>query len=58
MVACHLNFKFQIFALLKGIEELGVTHFIVDIPYGSCLVTKVLKQNWTFRTKSYNSVLQ
>jgi hypothetical protein len=33
MIACHLNFQFQIFALLNGTKELGVVHFIVDVPY-------------------------
>jgi hypothetical protein len=42
----------------EGTKDLGATHFIVDIPQGSCLVIKVLKRNRTFRTKSYNSVLQ
>jgi hypothetical protein len=32
MVACHLNFKFQVLALLKGTKELGVAHFFVDLP--------------------------
>jgi hypothetical protein len=32
MVACHLNFQFQVLALLKGTKELGVAHFIVDTP--------------------------
>jgi len=34
MVAWHLNFQFQVLALLKGIKELGVVHFTVDAPYG------------------------
>jgi hypothetical protein len=58
MVACHLNFQFQVLAFLKGTKELGVTHFIADVQQGSCLVKKVLKRIWTFKTKSYNSVLQ
>jgi hypothetical protein len=33
MVACHLNFQFQGFVLLKGIKELGVAHYIVDAPH-------------------------
>jgi hypothetical protein len=32
MVACHLNFQFQILALLKRTKELDVVHFIVDAP--------------------------
>ncbi len=32
MVACHLNFQFQVLVLLKGTKELGLAHFIVDIP--------------------------
>jgi len=32
MVACHLNFQFQAFVLLKGTKELGVVHYIVDAP--------------------------
>jgi hypothetical protein len=32
MVACHFNFKFQVLVLLKGTKELGVAHFIVDLP--------------------------
>jgi hypothetical protein len=33
MVACHLNFQFQILIPLKGKKELGVVHFIVDTPF-------------------------
>ncbi len=33
MVACHLNFQFQVLTLLKGTKELGVVHFIVDTPF-------------------------
>jgi hypothetical protein len=29
MVACHLNFQFQVLALLKGTKELGVANFNV-----------------------------
>jgi hypothetical protein len=32
MVTCHLNFQFQVLALLKGTKDLGVAHFIVDVP--------------------------
>jgi hypothetical protein len=28
MVACHLNFQFQILALLERTKELGLAHFI------------------------------
>jgi len=31
MVACHLNFQFQVFVLLKGTKELGVIHYTVDL---------------------------
>jgi hypothetical protein len=30
MVACHLNFQFQVFTFLKRIKELGVVHFTMD----------------------------
>jgi hypothetical protein len=30
MVACHLNFQFQVLALLKGTKEFGMAHFTVD----------------------------
>jgi len=32
MVACHLNFHFQVLAFFKGTKELGVTHFTMDVP--------------------------
>ncbi len=32
MVACHLNFQFQVLTLLKRTKELGLAHFIVDVP--------------------------
>ncbi len=32
MVACHLNFQFQVLTLLKRTRELGLVHFIVDVP--------------------------
>jgi hypothetical protein len=32
MIACRLNFQFQVLALLKGTKELGLAHFIVDVP--------------------------
>jgi hypothetical protein len=36
MVACHFNFQFQAFVILKGTKELGVAHYIVDAPH--CLM--------------------
>jgi len=39
MVAWHLNFQFQVLALLKGIKELGVVHFMVDAPLWGCRLT-------------------
>jgi hypothetical protein len=43
MVACHLNFQFQVLALLKGTKELGVAHFTMDAPFNGFiyLLTKV-----------------
>jgi fructoselysine-6-P-deglycase FrlB-like protein len=32
MVACHLNFQFQAFVVLKETKELGMVHYIVDAP--------------------------
>jgi hypothetical protein len=32
MVTCHLNFQFQVLALLKETKELGVAYFIVNLP--------------------------
>jgi hypothetical protein len=34
MVACHLNFQFQVLTFLKGTKELGVSHFTLDAPKG------------------------
>jgi hypothetical protein len=32
MVACHLNFQFQVLALLKRTKKLVLANFIVDVP--------------------------
>jgi len=32
MVACHLNFQFQVLVLLKGTKELGVAPYTMDLP--------------------------
>jgi hypothetical protein len=32
MVACHLNFQFQVLVILKETKELGVVHFTMDAP--------------------------
>jgi hypothetical protein len=38
MVACYLNFQFQVLTLLKGTKELGVAHFTVDTPQSLSLM--------------------
>ncbi len=48
MVTCHFNFQFQVLVLLKGIKELGVVHYIVDLPsikMCRCLHTSKAKFN-------------
>ncbi len=41
MVACHLNFQFQVLALLKWTKELGVTHFTMDAPFYKLVVAEL-----------------
>jgi hypothetical protein len=41
MVACHLNFQFQVLALLKRTKELGVAHFTMDTPSYKLVVAKL-----------------
>ncbi len=55
MVACHLNFQFQVLTLLKRTKELGLVHFIVDVPkkVSKCILTIVtnLSHNCSFSYK-------
>ncbi len=41
MVACHLNFQFQVLALLKRTKELGVIHFTMDAPFYKLVVVEL-----------------
>ncbi len=52
MVACHLNFQFQVFTLLKWTKELGLAHFIVDVP--PIHVLKIHKNNKEMTCSKHN----
>jgi hypothetical protein len=48
MVACHLNFQFQVLDLLKGTKEFGVDNFIVHA-FGKAMTNyKGLKHQYEF----------
>jgi hypothetical protein len=48
MVTCHLNFQFQVLALLKGTKELGVANFIVHALGKAMIDYKNLKHQYEF----------
>ncbi len=37
MVACHFNFQFPVLTFLKRTKELGLAHFIVNVPIAKCM---------------------
>jgi hypothetical protein len=62
MVACHLNFQFQVLALLKGTKELGVNHFTMDTPSYKLVVVELqhlelLQACETLRDGAYEKIL-
>jgi hypothetical protein len=48
MVACHLNFQFQVLALLKGTKELGVANFTMHVFGKATTDYKYLRHQYEF----------
>ncbi len=52
MVAYHFNFQFQVLTLLKRTKELGLAHFIMDIPHTLWLMW-TLRSIWPFEKSCF-----
>ncbi len=50
MVACHLNFQFQVLVLLKGTKELGVAHYTMDNPLTTYYLAHILSTTYFLTT--------